>query len=52
MGDAAGPSSNKGDGADIGIGMIGDADRQEGAEGKVDITMPDKTNKTSILVNN
>ena len=29
---------------------MGDADRLEGAEGKIDITTPDKTNKTPILV--
>ncbi len=31
-------------------GIRGDVDKPEGAEGKVDITTPDKTNKTFIQV--
>ena len=39
-----------GDGAGTGTGTIDDADGLEGAEGKVDITMLNKTNNTPILI--
>ncbi len=47
VGDAAGPGWSAGDGAGTGArtgaGARGDADGPEVAEGKVDITTPDKT---------
>ena len=48
--DAAGPGCSEGDGAKTGAKIMGDTDGPEGAEGKVNITTPDKTNKTPILV--
>ncbi len=50
MGDAAGVNCSAEDDAGTGAGARGDADGPEAAEGKIDITMPDKTNKTLILV--
>lgn len=52
--DIARPDYSMGDnaemGAGIGAGVRSDMDGPDGAEGKVDITMLDKTNKTLILV--
>ena len=50
MGDVAGPSYNERDGARTGAETMDDADGPKGAEGKIDIITPDKTNKTPILV--
>ncbi len=50
MGKAAGPGGSTGDGTGMGAGAKGDADGPEAAEGKVDIIMLDKINKTPILV--
>ena len=50
MNNVARPSCSKKDDTKIGAGTIGDADGPEGAEGTVDITKPDKTNKICILV--
>ncbi len=54
VGDATRPGCRTGDGARTGAETSararGDMDRPEVAEGKVDITTPDKTNKTPILV--
>ncbi len=54
MGDTARPGYSAGDGAETGVGTDagarGDADGPEGVIGKVDITTPDKTNKTPILI--
>ena len=49
MSNVAAPGCSEGDGARTGTGMMGDADGLEGRVGKVDITMPDKINKTSML---
>ena len=51
VGYIAGPDSSKMDGFWISTGTMNDTDMPEGAEGKVDITTSDKTNKTPILVN-
>lgn len=49
MGDAVGPSYSTNDGVWTGAGTVteirGDADGPEGLESKIDIIMPDKTNK-------
>ncbi len=54
MGNAAGPGYSKRDGtgtsARTSARTIDDADGSEGAEGKIDITLSDKTNKTPILI--
>ena len=50
MGDTAGPGCSKGDGAETGAGMISNVDGPKGVEGKIDITISDKTNKTPILI--
>ena len=50
MNNTAGPGCSERDNARTNTRMIGDADRSEGAEGKIDITKSDKTNKTPILV--
>ncbi len=58
VGDVVGPGCSAGNGAGtgagtgagMGAGARGDADGPEGAVGKVDITTPDKTNNTPILV--
>ncbi len=50
VGDAAGPGCSAGDSAGIDTEVRGDANESEVAEGKVDITTPDKTNKICILV--
>ena len=50
MGDAAGPGYSEGNGVGTGVKTMGDTDGSKGAKSKVDITTPDKTNKTPILV--
>ena len=50
MDDAVGPGCSEENNTRTGTGIMGDADKPEGAEGKVDITIPKKTNKISILV--
>ncbi len=54
VGNIARPGCSAEDGAGTdagkGAGAKGDADGPEGIEGKIDITMPDKTNKIPILV--
>ena len=50
MGDAAGPSYSEGDNAKTIARTMDNADGLERAEDKIDITTPDKTNKTPILV--
>ena len=50
MGDTAGPGCSEGEGAKTGTKTMDDTDGLEGVEGKVGIIMPDKTNKTPILV--
>lgn len=50
MDDAAGPGFSKGDSAGTSAGTRGDADEIEEAKGEINITMPDKTHKTPILV--
>ena len=50
MGDAIGPGYSERDMTGTGTWTIDDADGLEGAEGKIDIIMSDKTNKLPILV--
>ncbi len=54
VGDVAGSGCSEGESARTGAGTgartSSDADGPEGAKGKVDITIPNKTNKTPILV--
>lgn len=50
MGGVAKPSYSKKDSTRIGIRIISDVDRPEGAKNKVNIIMLDKINKTSIRV--
>ena len=45
-----GPNCSKKDGAGTGARTIDDANGPEEVEGKIDITMSGKTNKTPILV--
>ena len=50
MSNGAGPGCYNKDGAGTDTGTMDDVDRSEKAEGKVDITILDKTNKTPTLV--
>ena len=50
MGDATVPGYSERNTTGTGTRTIDDADGLEGAEGKIDIIMPDKTNKLPILV--
>lgn len=50
MGDITRPSYSEKDNTGTYIRMIGNMDRPERIKNKVDITISDKTNKTSILV--
>ena len=50
MSDVAESGYNKGDGVGTGAGTMDNANEPKGAEGKIDITTPNKTNKTLILV--
>ena len=48
--DAAGPNYSERDSIVTNTRTIDNTDRSEGVKNKVDIIMPDKTNKTLILV--
>ena len=50
MGDVAGPGYSEGDNARSNTRMMDNADRPDRIKGKIDITLPDKTNKILILV--
>lgn len=50
MNNTARPGYTERDGVRTGAGTINNINGLEGAEGKIDIIMLDKTNKTSILV--
>ena len=50
MSNAARPGYSERDNAGTNAKIMSDADGPEGAKGKVDITMLDKTNKIFILV--
>ena len=50
MGDTAEPGYSQGNSARMGTGTMDDMDGLEGAESKVDITMPDKINQIPKLV--
>lgn len=50
MGDVTRLGYSERDNAGIGAGTMSDADGLERVKGKLDITTPDKTNKTPILV--
>ena len=51
MGEAARPTCSKRNGVGTSAGTMDDPDRLKGADGKINITTSDKTNKTPILVN-
>lgn len=50
MDDAARPGCSEKDDAGTGTGTMGHIDGLERAKSKIDITIPNKTNKTLILV--
>ena len=50
MGNANGPDYSEGNNARTSAKTMGDADGPEEVEGKIDITILDKTNMTPVLV--